>query len=293
MTNRLPAGLPYTAVAHSWPRFQSSVTSWSSRTISDGTVANTLRASGRPARKPTGGVAQLVPSGFVEPGGRIDVAGTDVAPRRQGSGPQGVGPGQQVAGEELPEGPQVVGGGAGGEPEALGRRLPPGHRRQGPEHPRLVDADEIGRDAPDAGCHRRGHLVGVQLVARVDEEVGPARAGAHPVGDHRAGVGQAVESAAVDLPAGGVEDDHVLDGGRRGREGRQRGADAQRQPVRLGPSRRAEAVLVDLAGGEGTARGIAGDHRQPQRRADPDRRRRSRRDLARRLPGGAEMQGDG
>ncbi len=166
--------------------------------------------------------------------------------------------------------------------------------RQRAEHRGLVDADQVGGDPPDAGGERRRHLVGVDLVARHDQQVRPGvrGVGPDPGADQVGGRREGVEAGGACVAARRVEDDEIVEVGRQAGERRQRRIDGQVGPVRLGrPAGRGQPVVVERAGGELAAGGVGGDGREPQMGTDLHRRGgggRRRRGLPRRL----DVQGD-
>jgi hypothetical protein len=164
----------------------------------------------------------------------------------------------------------------------------------GPEHVGLVDAHEIGGDAPDARGDRRRHLVGVDLIAREHEEMRSRVrcAGRDACDDHVGGERQPVATAAVHLAARGVQHGQLVDGGGRAGKGGLRRADGDIGPVRLRPGWRHQPILVERGGVERPPGGIAGDRGHPQVAADLQRCDRRAGDLGDGLAGDADRQCD-
>jgi len=164
----------------------------------------------------------------------------------------------------------------------------------GSEHPGLVDAHEIGRDAPDARRDRRRHLVGVDLIAGEHEEMRSRVrcAGGDACGDHVGRERQPVAPAAVHLAARGVQHCQLVDGGGRARKGGLRRADGDVGPVGLRPGWRHQPVLVQRGGVEHPPGAIDGDRGHPQVAADLQRCDGRAGDLGTGLAGDADRQCD-
>ena len=211
-------------LTQAWSMFQSSVISWSSKIISDGTFAST-----RPhVRKRLPGRAAT----FARSSSHDSLLTPGSTSGGMGAGPVGNGgsvcrpqhgrPRQQVHGHELAVGPQVVGGRAG-VAERVRARAAATDRWGGSEHVGLVDADEVLRHAQHPRHQRMPHLVGVDLVAGHHQEVRlTLRRRVEPRRDVHRGDRQAVAAATVRLAARRVVDDEIGGCGRRREERRAR-----------------------------------------------------------------------